>query len=382
MGQTLSEPITDKKSHSETDANYTYGLSSMQGWRFSILFNDDDDEDDGHDGHDGHDDNGAMEDAHAAVLKLDDTDASFFGVYDGHGGSTVAEYTGNVLHHKVRSSPYFDKKEYRLALKDAFLTIDQDLKEDPNFAYDPSGCTAVTALITDEKKLFVANAGDSRSILSIDGQSKALSYDHKPMDRLESQRIVAAGGFVEFGRVNGNLALSRAIGDFEFKQNEHLPAEEQVVTCNPDIIEHQLTNEDEFIVLACDGIWDCMSNQEVVDYIRVRIGKKQPLETICEAIMDHCLASDSEGTGIGCDNMSIIIVGILNRRNKEEWYEWMASRVPRSQLDELDDSMIAPTTPMNDVMDDSVDEKISLTSAANPDPATAPPAPAKKDPVP
>jgi protein phosphatase 2C family protein 2/3 len=125
-----------------------------------------------------------------------------------------------------------------------------------------------------------------------------------------------------------------------------------------------------------------MSNQEVVDYIRVRIGKKQPLETICETIMDHCLASDSEGTGIGCDNMSIIIVGILNGRTKEAWYDWMASRVPKSQLDELDDSMIAPTTPMNDVMDDSVDEKISLTSAANPDPATAPPAPAKKDPVP
>ncbi|KAI8340016.1 phosphatase 2C-domain-containing protein [Chlamydoabsidia padenii] len=356
MGQTLSEPIVDKKSHSETDVNYTYGLSSMQGWRFT------------------------MEDAHAAVLKLDDTDASFFGVYDGHGGSTVAEYTGNVLHNKVRSSPFFDKKEYRLALKDAFLTIDQDLKEDPNFAYDPSGCTAVTALLTPDKTLFVANAGDSRSILSINGQSKALSYDHKPMDRLESQRIVAAGGFVEFGRVNGNLALSRAIGDFEFKQNEHLPAEEQVVTCNPDIIEHQLTEDDEFIVLACDGIWDCMTNQEVIDYIRARIGKKEALETICETIMDHCLASDSEGTGIGCDNMSIIIVGILNGKTKEEWYDWMASRVPKTKLDEVTATTTPTTTPMNDVMDDSVDEKISLTSTANPDPHTAPPAPATPEP--
>ncbi|CAO3595589.1 unnamed protein product [Absidia cylindrospora] len=318
-----------------------------------------------------------MEDAHAAILKLDDTNASFFGVYDGHGGSTVAEYTGNILHHKVRESSFFDKKDYRSALKDAFLTIDKDLKEDQNFAYDPSGCTAVTALLTPDNKLFVANAGDSRSILSTNGQNKALSYDHKPVDRLESQRIVAAGGFVEFGRVNGNLALSRAIGDFEFKQNEHLPAEEQVVTCNPDIIEHELTMDDEFIVLACDGIWDCMTNQEVIDYIRVRIGDKQPLEDICESIMDHCLAPDSEVGGVGCDNMSVIIVGIMHGKSKEEWYDWMASRVPKSKKDALgndvEDDKAAPAhTPMNDMIDDSVDEKIVLTSAANPDPATAP----------
>ncbi|KAI8332400.1 phosphatase 2C-like domain-containing protein [Chlamydoabsidia padenii] len=311
MGQTLSEPVIDKDSRCETNTKYTYGLSSMQGWRLT------------------------MEDAHAAELKLADTEASYFGVYDGHGGSTVAKYTGNILHHKVRESQFFDKREYRSALKDAFLTIDKELQEDQNFTGDPSGCTAITVLITPENKLFVANAGDSRSILSSKGQHKALSYDHKPTDRLESQRIVAAGGFIEFGRVNGNLALSRAIGDFEFKQNDQLPAEEQVVTCNPDIIEHELTEEDEFIVLACDGIWDCMTNQEVVDYIRARIAQHEPLELVCESIMDHCLAPDSEVGGVGCDNMSIIIVGILNGRTKDEWYDWIASRVPKTKKDAL-----------------------------------------------
>ncbi|KAI8081648.1 phosphatase 2C-like domain-containing protein [Halteromyces radiatus] len=343
MGQTLSEPIVDKKSHSDSNSKYIYGVSCMQGWRLT------------------------MEDAHATILKLDDTEASFFGVYDGHGGSTVAEYTGDVLHQKVRESPFFDKKDYRSALKDAFLTIDKDLKEDQNFAYDPSGCTAVTVLLTPENKVFVANAGDSRSVMSIDGHSKALSYDHKPVDRLESQRIVAAGGFVEFGRVNGNLALSRAIGDFEFKQNDHLPAEEQVVTCNPDIMEHQLTNGDEFIVLACDGIWDCMTNQEVVDYIRARVADKQPLEEICEQIMDHCLAPDSEVGGVGCDNMSIVIVGLLQGRSKEEWYEWMASRVPKVVKQDALGNDLEPTKineqPMNDIIEPSVDEKISLTSS-------------------
>jgi serine/threonine protein phosphatase PrpC len=68
-------------------------------------------------------------------------------------------------------------------------------------------------------------------VISVGGKVKPLSYDHKPTDETEMERIINAGGYVEFGRVNGNLALSRAIGDFEFKQSEDLPAEKQVVTC-------------------------------------------------------------------------------------------------------------------------------------------------------
>ena len=69
----------------------------------------------------------------------------------------------------------------------------------------------------------------------------------------EKNRITAAGGFVDFGRVNGNLALSRAIGDFEFKKSAELPPEQQIVTAFPDVTDHDLTDEDEFLVLACDG---------------------------------------------------------------------------------------------------------------------------------
>ncbi|KAF7722519.1 Protein phosphatase 2C 2 [Apophysomyces ossiformis] len=285
-----------------------------------------------------------MEDAHTTLLKLEDTDASFFGVYDGHGGSAVAKYTGQSLHRHIRESPHFDKKEYKEALKDGFLALDKELSQDRNFEFDPSGCTAVTALVTPDNRIFVANAGDSRSVISINGESTALSYDHKPVNRLESQRIIAAGGYVEFGRVNGNLALSRAIGDFEFKQNLHLPPEEQIVTCNPDIIEHEITNDDEFFVLACDGIWDCMTNQQVVSFIRAEIAKRRPLEEICELIMDHCLASDSDVSGVGCDNMSIMIVGILHGKTEDEWYDWIASRAAtKTATEETPDSNMKDT---------------------------------------
>ena len=70
----------------------------------------------------------------------------------------------------------------------------------------------------------------------------------------EKARICAAGGFVDFGRVNGNLALSRAIGDFEFKKSAELSPEQQIVTAYPDVIAHTITDDDEFLVIACDGM--------------------------------------------------------------------------------------------------------------------------------
>lgn len=73
------------------------------------------------------------------------------------------------------------------------------------------------------------------------------------MATAEKSRINAAGGFVDFGRVNGNLALSRAIGDFEFKKSAELAPEAQIVTAFPDVEVHEITDDDEFLILACDG---------------------------------------------------------------------------------------------------------------------------------
>jgi len=136
---------------------------------------------------------------------------------------------------------------------------------------ETSGCTAVALLLTSDKRMFCANAGDSRCVLSSAGVAIPLSFDHKPFNestfmltscpqiellhsfcsillhyfslflltpkkkkkkkkKAENKRITEAGGFVHFGRVNGNLALSRAIGDMEFKRNSSLPPEKQIVT--------------------------------------------------------------------------------------------------------------------------------------------------------
>ena len=104
------------------------------------------------------------------------------------------------------------------------------------------------------------NSGDSRSVLGIKGRAKPLSFDHKPQNEGEKARICAAGGFVDFGRVNGNLALSRAIGDFEFKKSADLPPEQQIVTAFPEVTIHETSDDDEFLVVACDGT-QCLKPQ-------------------------------------------------------------------------------------------------------------------------
>lgn len=163
----------------------------------------------------------------------------------------------------------------------------------------------------------------------------------------EKARICAAGGFVDFGRVNGNLALSRAIGDFEFKKSAELSPEQQIVTAYPDVITHTISDDDEFLVIACDGqqiksyllhsepllilahagIWDCQSSQAVVEFVRRGVAAKQELHKICENMMDNCLAPNSETGGVGCDNMTMIIIGLLQGKSKEEWYKQIADRV-------------------------------------------------------
>lgn len=134
-----------------------------------------------------------------------------------------------------------------------------------------------------------------------------LSRDHKPDLEAEKERIIKAGGFIHAGRVNGSLNLARAIGDMEFKQNKFLPVEKQIVTANPDINTVELCDDDDFVVLACDGIWDCMSSQQLVDFIHDQLKSETKLSAVCERVLDRCLAP-STVTGEGCDNMTMILV--------------------------------------------------------------------------
>ncbi|XP_039594215.1 protein phosphatase 1G [Polypterus senegalus] len=182
-----------------------------------------------------------------------------------------------------------------------------------------SGTTAVVAVIRGNQ-LIVANAGDSRCVVSENGKAVDMSYDHKPEDEVELARIKNAGGKVTLdGRVNGGLNLSRAIGDHFYKRNKNLPPDEQMISALPDVKVLTLTDTHDFMVIACDGIWNVMSSQEVVDFISERLLKEKKKETslssIVEELLDQCLAPDTSGDGTGCDNMTCIIVRFLKKSN-------------------------------------------------------------------
>jgi len=116
-----------------------------------------------------------------------------------------------------------------------------------------SGSTAVCSLIT-PTHIYTASVGDSRSVLGQRrGQAIGMSEDHKPELIDEQKRIVKAGGFVLYDRVNGELAMSRAMGDFQYKENKKFSVSEQMVICIPDIAVHERCDDDIVMVVACDG---------------------------------------------------------------------------------------------------------------------------------
>ena len=173
-----------------------------------------------------------------------------------------------------------------------------------------TGCTAVVALITRTGHFYVANIGDSRCVLCVKGKTYPLSKDHKPTDETELRRIERAGCQVINGRINHSLNLSRAFGDHILKSNIRLPPSEQALCALPDVtITKEKIRPGDFMVLACDGVWNCMSNKEVCALVRKHIKRGMQLSKICEQIVHRCVSPVRPLNGqIGGDNMTCIIV--------------------------------------------------------------------------
>lgn len=193
------------------------------------------------------------------------------------------------------------------------MTLDKMVSSE-EYALD-TGTTICVVLITDTQ-IYCANSGDSRGVLSNSSKANPLSFDHKPYNDDEMKRIRAANHYVQMDRVDGNLALSRAIGDFNFKDQEEMAPEDQAVTAFPDITCRQRDSNDEFIILACDGIWDCLENQACVDKLKDYMDKlekeqkgnsEQWLEVPVEKMLDDILAK-STADGEGTDNMTAILI--------------------------------------------------------------------------
>ncbi|XP_015712913.1 protein phosphatase 1B isoform X1 [Coturnix japonica] len=298
MGAFLDKPKTEKHNAHGAGNGLRYGLSSMQGWRVE------------------------MEDAHTAVVGIPHglEDWSFFAVYDGHAGSRVANYCSTHLLEHITNNEDFRAAEkpgsalepsvenVKSGIRTGFLKIDECMRNfsDLRNGMDRSGSTAVGVMISPEHVYFI-NCGDSRAVLYRNGQVCFSTQDHKPCNPREKERIQNAGGSVMIQRVNGSLAVSRALGDYDYKCVDGKGPTEQLVSPEPEVCEILRAEEDDqFIILACDGIWDVMGNEELCEFVKSRLEVSDDLEKVCNWVVDTCLHKGSR------DNMSIVLVCLSN----------------------------------------------------------------------
>lgn len=175
------------------------------------------------------------------------------------------------------------------SIRDGFLGIDRHMQQlARNSGWDRSGSTAAAVMIS-PRNIYFINCGDSRTFLCRNGQVVFYTEDHKPCNPREKERIQNAGGSVTLQRINGSLAVSRALGDFTFKEVEWRTQTEQLVSPEPEIYDLERSPSDEFLVVACDGVWDAISNEELCAFVHNRLSVCDDLREVCSQVIDLCL---------------------------------------------------------------------------------------------
>ncbi|XP_021900113.1 probable protein phosphatase 2C 59 isoform X1 [Carica papaya] len=239
----------------------------------------------------------SMEDFYETRIDgVDGEIVGLFGVFDGHGGARAAEYVKQNLFSNLIKHPKFIS-DTKSAIADAYNHTDSEFLKLENNQNRDAGSTASTAVLVGDR-LLVANVGDSRAVICRDGNAIAVSRDHKPDQTDERQRIEDAGGFVMWAgtwRVGGVLAVSRAFGDRLLKQ---------YVVADPEIQEEKIDSSLEFLILASDGLWDVVTNEEAV-------AMTKPIEDPEEAAKRLMMEAYRRGSA---DNITCVFVRFLTHQ--------------------------------------------------------------------
>lgn len=353
MGGYLDKPMVEKETYCSKGNGIQFALSSMQGYRQE------------------------QEDAHVCIPQISKSGIfskwSFYMVLDGHGGKVPAQIASQKILPKILEQNYFnnlketdqlDTNRVKNSILQAYKETDAELRDlfnEHGERYE-GGSTAVGLLMSPDWFIFI-NLGDSRAVLvssdktdkggrgggeagRIENDMQALilgenspkkksssklrfaTIDQKPENLEESTRIRNAGGevfaFQGMGpkRIDGQLAVARAFGDFQYKNanitnpNYWKVSNQPVVTCMKrekalsagKIGESAPSNDncnttyDRFCVIACDGIYDVLSNEDLMEYINFGLKTKRDVQTVANELLDTCLSLGSK------DNMSAIIL--------------------------------------------------------------------------
>ncbi|KAI5958794.1 MgPP2CL-1 [Candida theae] len=258
-----------------------------------------------------------MEDVHTYIANFAErVDWGYFAIFDGHAGKESARWCGNNLHSLLEQEIDLELQEQKDMsetnthtgqpsdsdtkdhLYKTFIKADEIIEKNAI----QGGCTAAVAVLRWESEgsenghkrmLYTSNVGDSRIVLSRKGKAYRLSYDHKASDKNEIDRVESSGGLILKNRVNGVLAVTRSLGDSYMKD---------LVLGKPFTTSTQITKDDEFMILACDGVWDVISDAKAckiaADCFKNGLDAQEASRKLCQSAID---ASTT-------DNVTVMVV--------------------------------------------------------------------------
>lgn len=249
------------------------------------------------------------EDQHNIILSP--KNLSFFSIYDGHGGKFVSKYLYETLYKyfiKLSFNQINNTDRFKNYVKSVYNAVQSKLITNHSRVAKFTGSTALVALIFNNL-LYVINLGDCRAIAcNIRNRSVQLSVDHKPGNPDETRRIKNLGGFIAFDGMDWrvkDLSVSRSFGDLDTNP---------FVTYIPEVYKYSL-KELKYVVLGCDGLWDVLKNQEVVNFINVQLElikqnkiifthqvNKQSKNNIAKLLAEYAYKRGSQ------DNISVTII--------------------------------------------------------------------------